>query len=84
MNIVIVNTPESINAAVDFSARSNTCIQDILDIAGFDAYCACSSCSAHWAAEAAAEVWAEGAWLRAAEAGDPCRGMLTPGGCLCC
>lgn len=84
--IVIANTPEAIAAAQAMAERRNVCIQEALDIAETFAYCICKGCSDMHRAEVAAEMWAEGAWLRAAEdAGPPCQGRFAlDGGCLCC
>ena len=84
--IAIAPTEAAGDAAVDFSARTGTCVQAALQAAGLFHYCACPGCLEAGAAEAAAEIWAEGAWLRAAEnAGEPCRGIMTAdGGCACC
>lgn len=85
MTIAIAATEAAADAAVDFSHRTNTCVQAELQAAGHFHYCACEGCLAEGAAQAAAETWAEGAWLRAAEAGEPCRGIFTlDGGCACC
>lgn len=84
--IAIAATEAAADAAVEFSARTNTCVQTALGDAGHFHYCACAGCLEQGAAECAAETWAEGAWLRAAEnAGEPCRGIMTlDGGCACC
>lgn len=80
--ITIADTDAAIDAAQAFAARTNICVQAELP----NGYCACEGCLENAAAEAAAEQWAEGAWLRAAEnAGEPCRGIWTlDGGCACC
>lgn len=86
MTIAIAATEAAADAAVDFSNRTNTCVQTALHEAGHFHYCACEGCLEAGAAEAAAEAWAEGAWLRAAEnAGEGCHGIMTlDGGCACC
>lgn len=86
MTIFIAATETAADAAVDFSNRMNVCVQAELSAAGHFHYCACAGCLEAGAAEARAEQWAEGAWLRAAEnAGEPCRQIWTlDGGCACC
>lgn len=84
--IAIARTEAAETAAQAFAERTGTCIQDALNEADIIAYCHCLGCMEEGAAQAAAEMWAEGAWLRAAEnAGEPCRGAWTlDGGCACC
>lgn len=85
MTIIIATNEAAADAAVDFSNRTNTCVQAALHEAGHFHYCACAGCLEEGAAQCAAETWAEGAWLRAAEAGQGCQGMMAlDGGCLCC
>lgn len=79
-------TPAAEAAAQAYAERTGNCIQEALFAAGSFAYCHCAGCMEQAEAEAKAEQWAEGAWLRAAEnAGEPCRGIWTmDGGCACC
>lgn len=85
MNVTAANTPAAQAAMDAFKARqadrraAEACTGD-------NVYeCPCANCMAYVGAEMAAEQWAEDAWLRAAEAGQPCQGMMTlDGGCLCC
>lgn len=84
MTITIANTTAAELAANDFAVRTNTCIQVALNTAGIIAYCPCAGCLETGAAEAAAEQWAEGAWLRAAEnIEQPCYCGQGQGG-ICC
>lgn len=67
MSIVITASPQAEEAAQAYAERTGTCVQAALDAAGLVAYCHCATCGEGYAAEAAAEAYAEGAWLRAAE-----------------
>ncbi len=71
MTVVVADTPAAAAAYAAFLAR--TCTGDTYD-------CPCGACDDARDAEAAAEVRAEGAWLRAAE-GD---GHGYVEGCPCC
>ncbi len=85
--IAISATQTAVDAAQAYAARTGTCVQAALDALPADlrTYCNCEGCLEDGAAQAAAETWAEGAWLRAAEAGQPCQGIMAgDGGCLCC
>lgn len=74
-------TSAAISAAEAYAERTGICVRS-----NEIPYCPCPSCIEEAAAEAAAETYAEGAWLRAAEnAGEPCRGIWAlDGGCACC
>lgn len=67
MTIVIAKTEAAELAAQAFAERTGTCIQEALNEADIIAYCHCEGCLEEGNAQAQAEAWAEGAWLRAAE-----------------
>lgn len=78
--VIVTDTPAAIAAAEAFAVRTGICVRSEAI-----PYCPCPPCVEDAAAEARAEIWAEGAWLRAAEQGEPCRGIFTlDGGCACC
>ena len=84
-NISIANTPAAEAAAQEYAERTGNCVQVALADVGSYAYCHCAGCGEQYAADAAAEIWVEGAWLRAAESAGVCHGALLPqGGCSCC
>ena len=78
-SILVADTPAAIAAAEAFAVRTGTCVQSEAI-----PYCPCPPCVEDAAAEAAAEIYAEGAWLRYAEGGWDLTGHGYQEGCPCC